>query len=282
MGNNIGRKEVKSLQGIKAFMAAKVIKLIDRLVPTTSSFITEDQKSDVKKLVQPGDLFLETNNEFPGWQILEKVFLKTDWTHLAMYMGNGKVAEATTELGKLSEVDLDEFLDAYHLGVVRPHYKSEEDKRAALQYMRDAEGRKYDFALNTSDESELYCSEAPYHALKSTPNPITLPLSNLFGRPVVSPSSVLNNSDMELLWSTKSNCWKNQLSHYPLGVGAAVGAGGLSYLGTRIGHPVALGVAGAACGLAAAWGAMKIIWPSKFNNKLEKMRNADLNNVGGA
>lgn len=280
METKIGHKEVKGVQGAKAFIVDKFIKLIDRLVPTTSDFITEKQKTDIKKLIQPGDLFLETNNEFPGWQILEKLFLKTDWTHLAMYMGEGKVAEATTELGKLSQVNLDEFLDAYHVGVVRPNYKTEKDKIAALQYMKNAEGRKYDFALNTSDESELYCSEAPYHALKSTPNPIILPLNNLFGRQVVSPASVLNNTDMELLWLTKNNCWKNQLSHYPLGVGSATGAGALAYFGTTIGHPVALGIGGAVAGFAAAWGVMRLIWPSKFKNKLEKVCNTKADGLG--
>lgn len=249
-------------------IASHAVDVIDLKVPTTSSFITNDQKTEIKNLLQPGDILLSTDNEYPVFQFIEKVTLGTDWTHMVMYMGDGKIAESTTIGEKFSaNKSLDKYLNTYHVAVVRPNYKTEADKNFALQYMKDAEGRLYDPYYDTSDESMLYCSEAAYHAFRKMPNPINLPLTHTFGRDIVSPDAVLNNPNTKLIWSSGSNYWKNQLSHYPLGVGTATGAGSFAYLGTRIGHPVALGVAGAACGLASAWGIMKLIWSPNLQDK---------------
>lgn len=244
-------------------IGSRVADLIDFKVSTTSYYITEEQKKEIKNLLEPGDILLETDNEYPVFQIIEKAALGTDWTHMVMYMGDSKIAEATTTGEKFKATkSLDKFLNAYHIAVVRPQYKTETDKTTALQYMKAAEGRLYDPYYDTKDESKLYCSEGPYHALRKMPNPIELPLTYIFGRDVVSPSSVLNNPDMKLIWTSGSNFWKNQLSHYPLGIGTVTGAGALAYFGTTIGHPIALAIGGAIAGLGAAWGAMKLIWPS--------------------
>lgn len=159
--------------GMQDVIGKAVLSLFNIPIPTTSKYITQEQKEEVSRLLQPGDILLETNNEYPGWQLGEKLFLKTDWTHLAMYMGDGKIAEATPERKKFSaKVTLNEFLDAYHVAVARPNYKTEEDKLSALKYMKNAEGAPYDYAMDVNDESKLYCSEAPYHALRKMPHPL--------------------------------------------------------------------------------------------------------------
>lgn len=244
----------------------KAVDLIDKEIPTTSHYITKKQQAEIKKLLRPGDILLETNNEYPIFQFIEKATLGTDWTHMMMYMGNGKIAETTTSPTNgekfSAKQSLDESLNAYHIAVVRPNYKTKTDKAAALQYMKDAEGRLYDDSYNTKDESALYCSEASYHALRKMPNPIKLPLTHILGRDIVSPHSVLKHPEMKMIWSSGSKHWKNQVTHYPLGVGALMGGSGLAYLGTLIGHPVALAICGAIAGFTAAWKVMRYIWPS--------------------
>ena len=115
-------------------IGSRVADLIDFKVPTTSHYITKEQKKEIKNLLEPGDIVLETDNEYPMFQLIEKATLGTDWTHMVMYMGAGKVAEATTTGEKFkANKSLDKFLNAYHIAVVRPQYKTEADKTTALQ-----------------------------------------------------------------------------------------------------------------------------------------------------
>lgn len=250
-------------KGVKAAISEMVVKLMDYEVPTTSHYITEKQKTKVRSLLRPGDLLLETNNEYPGWQTMEKFLFHSDWTHAAIYMGRGKVAQATSDgEGFDAAGDLEDFLDSYHIAIYRPQYKTEKDKASVMKYMRDAQGRMYDSAYNTEDESELYCSEAPYHAFRKMPHPINVELEKVLGLTIASPGAFAHHPDFKFIWSSGSSYWRNQATHTPIGIGTLLGTLGLGFLGAKFGYPITAAMAGAVAGTAAAWGLMKRIWPS--------------------
>lgn len=94
----------------------------------------------------------------------------------------------------------------------------------------------------------------------------------MFGSTVVSPETVLNNKDIKLVCSTDNKCWKNQLTHYPLGIGLLGGVAEGVYLGSIIGHPIACAALGAAGGFGIALGIMKIAFPSLFAKKFQEIR----------
>src|SRR5207244_2250593 len=114
----------------------------------------------------------------------------------------GKVLEATSEAG-VRENDLDTFINAYHIGVVRPRYTDAQDVPAALAYARSVLGRPYDSSFDLSDDSKLYCSELIFNGLGRMPHPITsVPIERRFGRQIVAPDGFLKSPDMDVVFDS--------------------------------------------------------------------------------
>ncbi|MCE1246994.1 MAG: hypothetical protein LWY06_10150 [Firmicutes bacterium] len=202
--------------------------LLDVRVPTTTKSFP---KADVEKImssIKPGDVILETNNAYPGWQILEKTVFNSDLTHAAIYEGDGKFLEATTgdPSGKgVIRTDLREYLDGrIMVEIIRPPYKSEEDKKAALDYARSQLGKPYDSAFNQETDKEQYCAELVQRALASMPNPIEVPITNFFGHKAVGPNAFQKIPGAETVYSSGASFWKSMASHYPVYMGALAGA----------------------------------------------------------
>jgi len=201
-----------------------IIKILDTRVPTTRTEISDITKEKILSSVQPGDIILETNNAYPSWQILEKVALNTNYTHAAMYEGDGKLIEATSD-GGVKRSDLKEYLECLSLfEIIRPPYKTPQDREAALNYCRSQLGKKYDARLNLSDDKEHYCAELVYKALTSIPNKIEVPLKKFLGKPVVSPSSFKEIKGAQVIYSDNSNFWENIATHWPVSLGATTAA----------------------------------------------------------
>jgi hypothetical protein len=161
--------------------------------------------------------------------VLEKVVFGSDFTHAAIYEGDGKFIEATTgdPSGKgVIRSDLKEYLDGGRImiEVIRPPYKSEEDKKAALDYARSQLGKPYDSGFNQENADEIYCAELVQRALASMPNPIEAPITNFLGHKAVGPNAFQKIPGAEKVFSTGASFWKAALSHYPVYMGAAAAA----------------------------------------------------------
>lgn len=208
-------------------------RILDIRVPTTTPNITPERRDEILKLIQPGDIILETNNAYPGWQRFEKVTLNSDYTHAAMYEGDGKFIEATTgdPSGKgVVRNDLKEYLEGHILvEIIRPPYKTPEDREAALNYCREQLGKPYDSEFSLKDDNQIYCAELVYGALNSCPNKIETPLKKLFSKEAVAPDSFEEVKGAQIVYSDNSNFWKNMASHYPVALGAlgSATAGGM-------------------------------------------------------
>jgi uncharacterized protein YycO len=201
--------------------------VLDIRVPTTTKPITPERREQILKLVQPGDIILETNNAYPGWQRFEMITMGSNYTHAAMYEGDGKFLEATTggEAGVIRS-DLREYLEGPILmEIIRPPYKTPEDRQAAIDYCRAQLGKPYDSGFTLDDDGKsIYCAELVYRALQACPNKIDTPLIKTLGRKAVAPDSFEGIEGAQIVYSDNSRFWKNMATHWPVALGAAASA----------------------------------------------------------
>ncbi len=223
-------EETRSFGGkIKGLAVKALLGFLDLPALSTTSEISKENKQKILDSIKPGDIILETDNNYPGWQVMEKIAGNSDFTHAAIYEGDGKFIEATTGhpsgMG-VAKTELAEYLKGrVAIQIVRPPYKSEEDIKAALNYANSQIGKPYDGAFNYEDSSEQYCAELVAKALDAMPNKIETPSFEVLGRKVVLPNSFQKIEGAEVVYDDGSDFWKNQLSHSPAFIGGAVAAG---------------------------------------------------------
>ncbi|MCE1246996.1 MAG: hypothetical protein LWY06_10160 [Firmicutes bacterium] len=221
-GESKREKSVKS--GTRNWQAA----VLDIRVPTVTKNFPETDTELIMNSIKPGDIILETNNAYPSWQVLGKAVFNSNYTHAAIYEGDGQFIEATTtdpDGRGVIRTDLRKYLEGrIKLEVLRPPYKSEEDKKAALDYARAQLGKPYDAKLNQEDDKEFYCTELVQKALASMPNPIDVPITSFFGHKAVSPAAFQKIPGVETVYTSNSNFWTAMASHFPVYLGAAAGA----------------------------------------------------------
>lgn len=200
--------------------------IMDMPRPTRNKMLSGEQIEEIRQTLQPGDVLLETNDEYPGWQLNAKLFLKSDWVHAALYVGNGQIIDATTERNGVAPIDLDRFAKCHHLAVIRPHYKTEQDRDAAVQYAHASIGVPYDYDWSLDNDTQ-YCTEFVANALKAGPNPIEVPTMRVAvtGQDMVSPNAFLESPEMHTVFTTGSNYYMNMLQRArPFALQCALGA----------------------------------------------------------
>lgn len=212
--------------------------LMGKKIPTTSKPFPKEDAKNILSLIKPGDLFLETNDYYPLWQISEKVICNSDYTHTAIYEGNGKLIEADEDGVKRTDIR-EYFKGPEHIAIIRPPYKSEDDIKGMLNYANAQIGKNYDEEFNLDDDSEIYCSELAYHALRAMPNPITSTTTNFFGKKIIGPNYFEKTPGAKNIYSTKNNFWTSIKSHVPfataIALGGALGALAKGPVGSLIG-----------------------------------------------
>src|SRR5438128_2023355 len=67
---------------------SELMPILDIRIPSLSRPLTPAQRETIKSLLQPGDLLLNTDNSYPGWQIAEKIAFNSSWTHIGLYIGD--------------------------------------------------------------------------------------------------------------------------------------------------------------------------------------------------
>lgn len=225
-----------------------LIRVMNEPMPAASRTLSPEKKDRIKSMLRPGDILLETNNFYPGWQIAERVAFGSSWTHSAMYVGDGHVIDSGTK-DYVAELDVDDFLSAFHIAVLRPRYQSAADADGAVKYCRQMLGRPYDYDFDQSNDNELYCAELIYNALQHQTTKMDIPMLKLRGKDVVAPNAFLQSPQIDLLWTSNSRFWRNMLTHWPVLMAGVSGAVVGSHVGGGLGALVG-GVA-ATCGFVA-------------------------------
>lgn len=164
--------------------------------------VGESEIREFEQNLQPGDVILTLSDDDPMFHTIVSAQRKPlDFTHAAMYAGNGKIIEANTDTGQVGYRDTDSVLgQKAHVVAVRPHYKDGEAEKV-VQQAKGYIGRPYDWFLSLGDK-RLGCVELPFHAIKNGAPDHQVPISNLWGlTSYIFPSDFVLTSDSEVVAS---------------------------------------------------------------------------------
>ena len=107
---------------------------------------TPPQESEVQKLmrvIQRGDLLLvEGNQRFSNYI---KFITKSNWSHVAIYIGDGKLLEADIQNG-VQIIELSSY-SHLHTRICRPKSLSDKDIDRVINYLEGRNGIQYDMKL---------------------------------------------------------------------------------------------------------------------------------------
>lgn len=192
---------------------------LDIRVPTTTPHMSEEQRNEILTKIQPGDVCLETNDAYPGWQRLEFLTSKSRHTHAFTYEGDGKMLQATTPDG-VQRTDLADYLKGrVHVKVIRPNYDSPEDIKQNLDYQRSQLGKPYNRAFDTNDTSAYYCFQLTSEGLEHTDHPIEVEKTKTAGHNVYTARALEELPGSTVIVDDHSSFLKSQLSHWPVFAG---------------------------------------------------------------
>jgi YD repeat-containing protein len=230
--------------------SALMIKTLDVRVPTTTPHMSEVQRSEIMAKIKPGDICLETNDAYPGWQTLEFATTQSEHTHAFTYEGDGKMLQSTTPDG-VQRTDLNEYLQGrLHVKVIRPNYASPDDLKENLKYQADQLGKGYNNAFDTNNTKQFYCFQLGSEGLAHMDHPIDVPLADFHGHEVYSAKALENLPGSTTIVDDHTSFWKNQLSHWPVAAGM-LGIGGGAAVATGLALGAAAAVVAAPVALAA-------------------------------
>lgn len=204
-----------------------ILKTLDTRFPIpATAMLSREQKAEIANILKPGDLLLETNSCYPGWQLAARFAMASIWMHAAIYVGEGLIIDAGTE-PTVSIVPLDQFLKTTDIAIYRPKYTCPADADAVLQFARQNLGKRFNITFDPHGENSFYCTQLISSALHDMPNPIFLRWSRMLCMPwkrVISPSAIANNPDIQCLWTSQPSLAKDLRVQWPVLVGAIAGA----------------------------------------------------------
>ncbi|MHB2017141.1 MAG: YiiX/YebB-like N1pC/P60 family cysteine hydrolase [Candidatus Xenobia bacterium] len=234
---------------IKQVASNDLVLALDIRVPTTTKHMSDAERAAICQAVQPGDVCLETNDAYPGWQRMERLTMRSNHTHAFLYEGNGKFLQSTTPDG-VQRTDLKDYLKGrIHVMVIRPPYQSQDDVKAALSYAASQIGKPYNNAFDESDTKSFYCSQLVSEALKHMPHPIDTPETTFRGRPCVAPDGFKEIPGAKVVIDDHATFWKGQLTHWPVFLSTVAVTGAAATFGALQGG-LAGGLVGGLLGLA--------------------------------
>ena len=124
--------------------------------------VTGEKTAQLLKLLKPGDVLLRGYVHY-----LDGMFIPGDYSHGAIYVGNGKIIHAVAE--GVSYIDAVEFLRCDRIAVVRPSRGARQAVAYAAKCVEDHV--PYDFGYR-NDVSSLYCFELVGQAYKKLDIPL--------------------------------------------------------------------------------------------------------------
>lgn len=188
---------------------------------TFSAKVTHDEKQKMISRLQPGDIILTADKLFPVWQWIMRVFWSSDYSHAAIYEGNGNVIEATTfhpSGDGVARTDAEQFFSGYkNFCILRPPYNSAESRNDAVAFAVSQLGNSYDYSLNPENVETMYCSKLAAMSLQSSGIGI-LPRSfgKIFPKKFFIPDDFIAINGMTKIYAAHKERRKNVLPYFML------------------------------------------------------------------
>jgi len=162
-------------------------------------FPLEDKKT-VKSMLQPGDIILQKDERAIIMQAMSKVVTGSDFVHAALYEGNGKMLESVVT--GVREANIDEYLQGENsVQIVRPHYESEADRQAAIDFAREQKGKPYNMLFDEKTHESYYCTQLVREAFQAMPHSIEVPVSDFMGKHIVGAGAFQKIPDAEVIYN---------------------------------------------------------------------------------
>ncbi|MBI2264107.1 MAG: hypothetical protein HYU64_02870 [Armatimonadetes bacterium] len=182
---------------------------------TSHPKLSQEKAREIGQLVRPGDVLVTNNEELLDFEIpLFLMAAQGNWTHTALYEGDGKVIESLGSKGVI-ERSLDELITTnHHAMILRPAYSSPDGPEKAIETAKGFLGRPYDGKFSLKSDDKVYCIEHTYKAVKGGGPELRLSPTKLFGYPVVTPKTFIVSPDLQVIYSTGSSFFLNYLSKF--------------------------------------------------------------------
>lgn len=181
--------------------------------PTLNAYLSEESREALKAQLAAGDILLKDDCKFPLAQLSASVF-KSYWIHSGVYAGSNEVIDIGSK-PYVSVVDLDEFLKASKIAILRPRYKDSADIQSALSFLRGKLGKPFNSKFDLTKTNSFYCTQLIYETLKQLPNAIELHVSQVFGKPAILYSDLENSKDIEIVSIAKISKIQRLFAHAP-------------------------------------------------------------------
>ncbi len=168
---------------------------------------TMDEKGATAEIVEklkPGDVVMTNNDLYMDFEIpLKLAGHKGDWTHTALYVGDGKVVESLGSRGVVKR-DVEDLVGTnHHVKVLRPDYP----EGGLPKTIAEAEshiGKPYDNKFSLKSDDAFYCIEHTQKSVKVGIPEVDLEPSSILGLKVVSPETFNTSKDLETVYDTGS------------------------------------------------------------------------------
>jgi hypothetical protein len=199
------------------------LKLLDAKVGVASRYrLNSSQQAEIQKILEIGDVLLDSNSAFPCSQLMARVFFNTSWIHSGLYVGNGIVIDSGRK-PHVAKISLTDFLRTTDLAVYRPDYQQSSDRDAAVEFAQHAVGKPFNITFDERNGKAYYCTQLIAEALASMPHPIHLQPRAFFWKQVFPPASVASCAQIKCVWSSYPSAIKSARCHTPIFAGAVTG-----------------------------------------------------------
>ena len=216
----------------------------------------EKRADELLEILKPGDILLTTTKNYSPIKVVEKVIGGADYTHVAIYEGDGKMIEANIDHKSGFGIDRKDVREEFRTDmmlakIIRPPYQSQDDIDSALIYAKEQIGKPYDSFFDFESDKRMYCSELVTKALDQMPNPVLVPVRSVFNKNVAIPQDVEKIDGSEVLYDDNVSFWEFQSGMFPafggglaLATGvAAIGMGPIGVVGAVVAGTVVMAVA---------------------------------------
>lgn len=226
--------------------------------PTFNACIDKEEKEGLKIRLKEGDVLLKDDCRYPLSQLSARV-LRSGWIHSGIYRGDGKGIDIGSK-PHVSEVSVDDFLNASKIAVLRPWYQEKEDVESVIAFLTAKLGKPFNSKFDLSKKHAFYCTQLIYESLRQMPHPIDLHVSKVFGQPAILCADIEKSNQIELVKVVGISARKRALVHLPSVSLMLIGGSLASKL-----NP-AWSVCGAFSGLVAS-----LIWKNKSPKSRRKV-----------